>query len=286
MILGEDRLAVIENIENAVKEKKFNKKVELNDPELTPAEEKKIIQEYLKKQKYEKYRVESIIVKRIINFETSVQNWTTKIIGIENAKGIKTGAIITSNHFNQLDSLIIRNLVKKLRKRNLYTVGHATNLAMNGLVGFIMNHSNIIPLHTNVNYMVNEFSNSIAKHLKKKHYILIYPESEMWFNYRKPRELKTGAYYYAAKNNVPIISCFVEMIDTNEKETEDFYKVIYKLHVLPTIYPDPNKTLRENRMDMMKIDYLQKKEAYEKAYNKKLDYAFDTTDIAGWIPKE
>lgn len=34
---------------------------------------------------------------------------------------------------------------------------------------------------------------------------------------------------------------------------------------------------------MMQKDYEQKKEAYEMAYNKKLDYTFEKEDIAGWI---
>ncbi len=33
---------------------------------------------------------------------------------------------------------------------------------------------------------------------------------------------------------------------------------------------------------MMKKDYKQKKEAYEKAYGKPLEYAFEPSDIAGW----
>ena len=44
----------------------------------------------------------------------------------------------------------------------------------------------------------------------------------MWYNYRKPRPLKQGAYYYAAKNNVPIISCFTEIIDKEKKLTMNF----------------------------------------------------------------
>ena len=85
---------------------------------------------------------------------------------------------------------------------------------------------------------------------------MIYPEQEMWFNYRKPRYLKPGAYYYASKYNVPIISCFIEIID------------------------------KENAAWMSERDYSQKKEAYEKAYNKKLDYKFEDDDIAGWIDNE
>lgn len=108
----------------------------------------------------------------------------------------------------------------------------------------------------------------------------------MWFNYRKPRPLKLGAYYFAVKNNVPIISCFTEIIDEQEQENEEFRKVKYKLHILKPIYPDPDKKLKENAREMMNKDFNQKKEAYEKAYNKKLNYEFEKDDIAGFIWKD
>ena len=62
---------------------------------------------------------------------------------------------------------------------------------------------------------------------KKNHWVVVYPEQELWLNYRKPRPLQKDPYYYAAKMNVPIISCFVEIKDTNKQE---------KLH------PEFNKT--------------------------------------------
>ena len=37
---------------------------------------------------------------------------------------------------------------------------------------------------------------------------------------------------------------------------------------------------------MAKKDYEQKKETYEKAYNKKLDYKFSYKDIAGYKKKD
>ena len=76
------------------------------------------------------------------------------------------------------------------------------------------------------------------------------------------------------------------MIDTDEEDNNEFYKVKYVLHVLPPIYPDPKLSPKENSLIMMEKDYNQKKEAYEKAYGKKLDYTFEADDIAGWIKKD
>lgn len=273
---------VIKNIKKAVEKGEYNKKVEVDDPNLSLEEQEELIEKYLEKQNKLSYRINNKIANVILSVVTNMQNKETEIVGLENIKDINTGAIITSNHFNPLDNTIVQKLVRKLDKKRLYIVGQASNLAMTGIIGFMMNHSNIIPISKKISYMKKEFQEIIENTLKRNNYILIYPEEEMWFNYRKPRTLKPGAYYYAAKNNVPIISCFVEIIDTNKTDNSEFYKVKYVLHILPPIYPEPNSTAKENSIKMMEIDYKQKKDAYESAYKQKLDYSFKREDIAGW----
>ena len=44
--------------------------------------------------------------------------------------------------------------------------------------------------------------------------ILIYPEQSMWYNYRKPKPLKVGAFSFAVKNNVPVLPIFITCEDT------------------------------------------------------------------------
>ena len=282
MIIGNNKEKVIENIKEAVIKGEYNKKVEVDDPNLSSKQKDEIINKYLNSRKKLSYKIKNKIARAIVGTVTYFQNKNTKIVGLENIKNIKTGAIITSNHFNPLDNTIVRKFAKKAGKRNISIVGQETNLAMSGIIGFMMNYTDIIPISDKVSYMKKDFPKIIEEKLNKREFILIYPEQEMWFNYRKPRPLKTGAYYYAAKNNVPIISCFVEMIDTNQDDNNQFYKVKYVIHILPPIYPDKHKTLKENSTLMMERDYEQKKEAYEKAYHKKLDYQFEENDIAGW----
>ncbi len=282
MIIGGSKEKVIENIEKAIEEKKYNEKVEIGDPNITPKREEELIKKYFESQDKLSYKIKTKMAEMVISFGTAVLNYDTKIVGLENIEGTKTGAMITSNHFNPLDNLIIHKLIRKVGKKRAYIVSQVSNLDMKGPIGFMMNYSNIIPLSKQVGFMKRDFSKLIKNKLEDKEYILIYPEEEMWFNYRKPRPLKQGAYYFTAKNNVPIISCFVEMIDTDKVDNDEFYKVKYVLHVLPTIYPDSNKSVKENSIEMMKKDYEQKKKAYEYAYNKKLDYTFTIDDIAGW----
>ena len=285
MIIGDNKREVINNIKIAADNKEFNKKVEVNDPKLSTEQKRKIIEKYLKTRNGLGYKFNNEIARLVVDFVTWSQNKDTEIVGLENIENLNSGAIITSNHFNPIDNTIIRKLVKKMGKNNLYIVGQESNLAMPGMVGYMMNFSDIIPISNQVSYLRNEFQDLIEEKLNKNNLILIYPEEEMWFNYRKPRTLKRGAYYYATKCNVPIISCFVEIIDTEEKDNDEFYKVKYRLHVLPIIYPDPNKTMRENTKYMMEKDYEQKKQAYENAYQKELDYEFEDDDIAGLIRK-
>ena len=196
----------------------------------------------------------------------------TQIKNKERAKKTKYGAIVTTNHFKQTDSLPIKKLANKCHKK-LY------------IFGFLMNNINAIPIVQSYQYLGREFPKHLQKVFDKKGWVLIYPEQEMWYNYRKPRPLQKGAYYYAAKAKVPIISCFVEIQDLPEmeKNSSKFHKTRYILHVLPTIYPIDRLTVDQNAKRMRDIDYMQKKNAYEKAYGKKLTYNFDYDDIAGYI---
>ena len=286
MIIGENRDKVIENIKTAVENEEYNVKVEVDDPNLSSEEKKNVIDNYLNKQRKLTYRFNSVVARDILKIVSWKQNKNTKVIGIKKVKDIKTGAIITSNHFNPLDNIIVRKFAKKAGKKKLYIVGQETNLAMSGFLGFMVNHSDIIPISNQVSYMKSDFQKLIKETLDNNNYILIYPEQEMWFNYRKPRSLKPGAYYYASKYNVPIIPCFVEIIDRDEMDNENFKKVNYKIHILNPIYPDQDKSDKENAEWMKQNDYNQKKETYERVYNKVLDYKFEPEDIAGWIGNE
>lgn len=283
MIIGDQREQVIENISRAAESGEFHIKVEVNDPVLTPQESAQIIQGYLDNSDKLSFKIKTYFARKLANILTRSLNKNTDIIGMENIEGVKGGAIITSNHFSPFDNTTVRHLTLTLKKKRINIVSQETNLAMKGIVGFLMNYADIIPIADIKGYMKRDFMSILRELIEKDEYILIYPEQEMWFNYRKPRPLKRGAYFYAAKLNVPVISCFVEMQNLPEKDTEGFYKVKYTVHILPTIYPDPNKTVKENSIAMCELDYEQKKAAYEKAYGKPLCYDFEEDDIAGWM---
>ena len=282
MILGNDREKVIENIKKATESGDFHRKVEISDPVLTAEGEKEITDRFLASRNKPGFKFKSLCASTIANVFTKIYNKSTVILGEEKLPDLTNGAVITSNHFGPLENTVIRYLALKHGKKRLNVVSQVTNFAMTGFLGFLMNYGNTIPLSGNVHYMSRGFMDVLSDLKAKKELILIYPEQEMWFNYRPVRPLKKGAYNFAAKLNMPIVSCFVEIIDTDEDDTEEFKKVRYVLHILDTLYPDPNKTVKQNSEELSLKDYELKKSAYERAYGKPLDYKFENRDIAGW----
>lgn len=286
MIIGENRPAVIENIKSAAENGDFYKKVELNDPVITEETAKAITDKYLSSLKSLGFKFKSSLARCIANVGTHLINKNTEIVGEIEKDVIKNGAIITSNHFSPLENTVIRHFIKKMGLKRLNIVSQVENFAMGGVIGFLMNYADTIPLSTDKRYLARDFVDVLKGLIDKKEAVLIYPEQEMWFNYRKPRPPKRGAYHFAAKLNCPVISCFVEIIDLEEKENPEFKKVKYRLHILGVIYPDSSKSIKENSKEMCEKDYSLKKCAYEKIYGKPLTYDFEKSDIAGWAPNE
>lgn len=270
---------VIENIRRSVKRGQLNAKVETGDPVLPCAERKRLLYQYVNKNPGTLDKLAEMVAEGF----TLVLNRDTLFDGMDKLKEIKGGAIITANHFNPAENTIYRKISWKCG-RKLCPVTQDTNLKMTGLFGFLIKHTDVIPVSCDMEYMNKYFGDLLRKALEDNKFVLIYPEEEMWFNYRKPRKLKRGAYFYAAQNNVPVISCFTEIRALPEFDCKQFHKVTYVVHILDTIYPDSQKSVRQNSIEMMERDYLQKLQAYEKAYGKKLCYDFEVWDIAGWEP--
>lgn len=283
MIIGENRRAVIENIKNFAETGQFHNKVELNDPELTAAQSRQITDAYLENRKHLSFKIKTALGVALAKAATRTINKNTEIKGLEKIPKDLGGVLITSNHFSPLENTVIRHLTNTLGRKKLGIISQTSNFAMTGMVGFLMNYADTIPISTDPRYLAKDFLSLLKERLvDKKQAILLYPEQEMWFHYRKPRPPKNGAYFYAAKLNVPILSCFVEMVDLDEDDTAEFKKVKYILHILDVLYPEGNKTARENTEMLSARDYALKKACYETVYGKELTYAFHPSDIAGW----
>ena len=284
MIIGGSKKAVIENIQQNVAAENYNDKVEVNDATLTLAESSQVIATYQKRLQSPNYTINNWLARALMTCSTAVINRHTDIVGLENLQGLKQGAIVTSNHFNPLENTVVRQALHQRPDGNkrLYVVSQVTNMLAKGIVGYLLKYADTIPIGGDKEYMGREFPKHLQHLLAANNFILIYPEQEMWFNYRKPRPPKRGAYYYAAKFQAPIVSCFVEIIDLPKADNTEFNQTSYRMHILKTIFPDENKSVRDNSIAMMQQDYAQKKAAYEQAYGQPLNYQFTTNDIAGW----
>lgn len=95
-----------------------------------------------------------------------------------------------------------------------------------------------------------EILSSMDTVLQHGDFMLVYPEQSMWWNYRKPKPLKKGAYTFAAKNHVPVLPCFITMEDSDILGDDGFYVQEYTIHIAEPIYPDPQKTQAENVDEM------------------------------------
>lgn len=285
MIIGGMKQQVVANIERDAAAGQFNAKVEVADPTLTKDQQQDLLRQYLARRDTLTYRMNNHVSRRVANLATRYFNRRTEIHGLENLQGVTGGAIVTSNHFNPLDNTVVRKTMRAAGRKRLFIVSRDTNLEMGGLIGYLMTYYDTIPISDDKEYAGRVFPQLVEQVLAKRQFLLIYPEQEMWFNYRKPRPVKRGAYYYAAKFGVPVVSCFVEIRDLPLVDNAEFDQTRYVMHVLPTIYPSPHLSVRENSRHMMAADYQQKKAAYEAAYGKPLTYQAEPDDIAGWRGK-
>ena len=196
--------------------------------------------------------------------------------GIENLTSLKEGAVITCNHFNPYDSFTIEAIFNKtpeLRRKKLFKVireGNYTNFP--GLYGFFFRNCYTLPLSSSMKTMV-EFMKATDTILKRKDFILIYPEQSMWWNYRKPKpDLKDGAYKISLRSNVPIIPIFITMQDSDIIGDDGFAIQEYTVNISKPIYPDTSISEKEARIKLKNENYEVWKNIYEEFYGMPLKY--------------
>ena len=268
-----DRLKILEKIKEFEQTKRFNDDVE-DDAQAQPIKPNEV--DYINKKLSSKLL--TIVANKLgkMFFENMIKHKKLiikQVYGIENALNVKSGAIITCNHFNLCDNYVVYKAIKPaLKKRhNLYKVikeGNYTNFK--GPVRIMMRHANTLPLSSNYKTM-KKFYCSMETLLARGEKILIYPEQAMWWNYKKPRPLKNGAFKMAARFNVPIIPIFITMRDSDILDDDGFYVQEYYVHFLPAIYPDQSLSENVNAKIMMKQNHKLWVETYESFYKTKLE---------------
>ena len=271
------RLIVLERIAEYEKKGWFSKDVE-DDPPTIPLTPDKV--DYLNKKHKNKiatFFVNIVAVRFIKKLVKTGQMVIKEIKGIENYEAVQDkGLIITCNHFNAFDNFAIHYALfpylYKIGGRRLYKVireGNFTNFP--GLYGFFFRHCNTLPLSANFSTM-KLFLSSMKTLLVRGEKVLVYAEQGMWWNYRKPRPLTPGAFKFAVEANVPVLPMFITMEDTDKIGGDGFPIQAYTLNILPAIFPDPNKSAKENAEEMKNKNYEAWKKCYEDFYKIPLTY--------------
>ena len=284
LLVTPGRELAIENIRRAALEGRFNDKTEPFDPQISPQALKADILGYVSRLNSPVQKLKTAVARAVV--DSWVRIWSepvNKITGIRNLLTVQGPAFLTSNHFNPFDNGVHRTLSRLTGRDRLVAISQGTNFVMPGLNGFVLRNIDVIPLIQEPSYMNGAFRTLMRRNLDRNRFILIYPEQEMWFNYRKPRPGKRGAFLFAAEYGVPVVPTFVEMVDLPEIVAPGFHDVKLIMHVLPPIFPDPERSARENSFLMCQADYDAKVRCYEHCYGRPLTYEFSKEDIAGLI---
>ncbi len=273
-----DRVTVLARIEQLEREGRFDVDVEDDPPSRTLKPEEI---DYLRKSAYSRIKTKMAF--------SAAQHFVAKLIrakkliikgieGLEHFAGLTSGAVITCNHFNAFDSFAIQLAYQAAdqRSRRFYRVireGNYTNFP--GFYGYLMKNCDTLPLSSDFETM-KKFMQSTNQLLQEGNFVLFYPEQSMWWNYRKPKPLKDGAFKFAAKNRVPVLPCFITMRDSDLIGEDGFPIQEYTIHIGAPLYPESGRSVRENIETLRRKNYQCWQQIYERAYGIPLQY---TTEV-------
>ena len=272
--LSKSRLEVLSRIREYERDGRFDEDVESDPPtvELTPDKV-----DYLR----EKNR--SKLCRRIANFVADkyyLRLMRKGLLVVEGVTGkealcaLANGAVITCNHFSPLDNYALFHAIREgLPKKYLYKVireGNYTNFP--GLYGFFFRHCDTLPLSANRHTMM-KFLSAANTLLKRGESILIYPEQGMWWNYKKPRPFKLGAFKIAYRAGVPVLPTFITMRDDSRLDGDGYPVQRMTVHLLQPIYPNREKGEKVATQEMRDAAFAQCKAKYEETYRIPLRYA-------------
>ena len=231
--------------------------------------------EYIKKNLWQKIKTgfAFFLAYRYADIATLKKQLIIKdVFGAENLN-TGGGVILTANHFSPMDSFIMhRAFDLSKRKGKLYRIikeGNYTSFP--GFYGFLMRNCNTMPLSSNPATM-RKLLRGVDTALKNGDCVLIYPEQSMWYNYRKPKPLKVGAFDLAVRSNAPVVPTFITMQDSDIKDKNGEHVLEYTVHIGKPIYPDESLPKRERAKKMQNENFEYNKSVYERVYGIKLEY--------------
>jgi 1-acyl-sn-glycerol-3-phosphate acyltransferase len=158
------------------------------------------------------------------------------------------------------------------KKRKLFRIIREGNYtSFPGFYGYLMRNFYTLPLSKNRKVM-HELLTSVDTLLSRGNFVLVYPEQSMWWNYRKPKPLKEGAFTMAMRSRVPVLPCFITMRDTDRLGADGYPIQEHTVHISKPIYPHPDLSPRENVKYMQEENERIWREIYEREYGMPLVY--------------
>ena len=276
-----EKRALLSRIEENEKQGKFDVAVE-NDPpgkELQPDDVDYLAKKFSKR--FKRWLANKIADRHFLRLIKKGVFVLEQVTGEEHLSALANGAIITSNHFSPFDNYMLFHAIRRhLPRTDLYKIIKESNYtAFPGLYGFFFRNCNTLPLSSNRRTMMN-FMSSVQTLLKRGESILVYPEQEMWWNYRKPRPFKIGGFKLAYKAGVPVVPMFFTMRDDETRLDGDGYPLqLHTLHIMPPIYPDLTLGEKKGAEKMMTDAYALYKAKYEEIYQTPLTFACEKESV-------
>ncbi len=281
-----DRVQVAEKIKALEREGKFDIDVE-EDPVTRPIKEGEV--DFFCRRPTSKLarRLAYFLARRFVHKKIREGKLIiSDVKGKEHLKLHTGGAVLTCNHFNAFDSFAVHMAYEAAggnnKKPRLYRVIREGNYtSFPGFYGYLMRHCNTLPLASS-HALMREFMGAVDTLLKDGHLVLVYPEQSMWWNYRKPKPLKPGAYRFAAKAGVPVIPVFITMRDSHKIDDDGFPVQEYTVHFSAPIYPNSELSVRENSEKMAEENSRVWREIYEREYGIPLTYSTAAASSASY----
>lgn len=164
-----------------------------------------------------------------------------KVVGKKKLKPLKkSGAFIYSNHTSFFDVFDKQCLVFGFKRGDI--LGYTDSLTLPYLVKKICLGAGYVPLPTSIGDFkkFDEYLKTMI--VKKKRWLIIYPEAHIWPYYTGIREFPSTSFKYPAKFNLPVIpiaTCY-RKVKYSKKPKETMF-------VLDPIFPKEELNERENK---------------------------------------
>ena len=154
-----------------------------------------------------------------------------RVLGPENLRAVRGGAVSVCNHVHTLDTLMVKNALGPFR--TFHTGSYY--LLKKGVLGRIFKAGGFLPVGTRFSDIKN-LQDAVGELVAQGKIVNFYPEHALWPQYERLRPFQQGAFRYAVKFDVPVLPLFIEFRETKWRKFFHMKKKVI-VHILPAVYP-------------------------------------------------